>query len=329
MKILVTGSAGFVGHYISRELIYRGEEVIGVDNLSNYYSPLLKKYRNNQFIDFQNYKFIEGDISNREFVKKLFDSNKIDGIIHLAAQAGVRLKLSEMYKYTQSNLVGFENIVSKAIEKHTKFFIYASSSSVYGDSAKIPLKETELHLEPNSYYGATKLSNEICAKTLFKNIDTSVRGLRFFSVYGPMGRPDMAYFKLLICALYNLPFKLSGDGSIKRDFTYIDDVSGSIALLLDNMLKSENTTNDLVNVGGGKPMTMLELIQTAEIVSGKKIKVEFSPPNKNDSKITEADTSLQRSLISKTPNISLQEGIEKTYAWLVEAQKDLKFSEWI
>ncbi len=329
MRILVTGSAGFIGHHVSKLLLDRGDEVIGVDNLNDYYSPLLKIHRNQILSKKVNYQFINGDISNLSFIKELFESTSIQGVIHLAAQAGVRLPVCENYKYTQSNLVGFENIATSILENNIELFLYASSSSVYGDIAQSPLRESELKLSPNSYYGATKLSNEIMAKSLFKDSKTKARGLRFFSVYGPMGRPDMAYFRLLASAVSGKVFKLYGDGSIKRDFTFIGDVAGITIDLMENLKKGKENTNDIVNVGGGQPMSMSDLIDVIEKISDKKINIDYLPPNLSDSRLTSADTSLQKDLIYRIPKINLEDGITQTFTWMMQDDIILQIPRWI
>ena len=325
----MTGSAGFIGHHVTKLLLDRGDEVIGVDNLNDYYSPQLKTHRNQILAKELNYQFINGDISNFSFVKDLFKSTSAQGVIHFAAQAGVRLPVWENYKYTQSNLVGFDNIATSTIENDIEIFLYASSSSVYGDIAQSPLRESELRLSPNSYYGATKLSNEIMAKSVFRDSKTKARGLRFFSVYGPMGRPDMAYFRLLASAVTGKVFKLHGDGSVKRDFTFISDVASITIDLLENLKKSEEKTNDIVNVGGGQPMSMSDLIDIIEKVSDKKIEIDYLPPNLNDSKLTSADTGMQKNLIHKIPKIGLEEGITQTFAWMTQDDVILQIPRWI
>ena len=329
MKILVTGSAGFIGHHLTRLLLDRGDQVVGLDNLNNYYSPSLKLYRNERLNEFNNYNFYNLDITNRNSIAEIFENNHFDAVIHLAAQAGVRIPVEENYRYTQSNLVGFENISTHVLKQGIRNFIYASSSSVYGDKAKIPLSETETNLLPNSYYGATKLSNEIVAKTLFRDSNTNVRGLRFFSVYGPMGRPDMAYFKLLSCAVTGDIFKLYGDGSIKRDFTYIKDASEITLKLINNLMNQPSGINDLVNVGGGHPMSMLELLQISEKISKHQFKIEYLPRFGADSTLTEADTSLQEQLVSTSPQTTLNEGIIQTYAWMNSEQIKSRLSDWL
>lgn len=329
MRILVTGSAGFIGHHVTASLLERGYFVFGVDNLNDYYSPKLKEYRNKLLDSQPNYQFIIGDISNRDFVKDLFISYKFDAVIHLAAQAGVRLPLDENYKYTQSNLVGFENIASNVLINNIKVFAYASSSSVYGNVAKTPLSESENLLKPNSYYGVTKLSNEMASNVIFKNSVTKTRGLRFFSVYGPMGRPDMAYFKLIANSVNGEEFNLFGDGTVRRDFTYIDDVVIATLRLLDQLFLEPKEVNDVVNVGGGQPFSMNELIKIIENISFKKIRIRNLPASALDSILTEADTALLNELTNFKPQTSLEFGIQKTYDWWLRVLESEGQVDWV
>jgi UDP-glucuronate 4-epimerase len=329
VRILVTGSAGFIGHHVSQKLLEQGHFVVGVDDMNDYYSPNLKAYRNDTLRNWSLYEFIEGDIANRAFVSNLFSKYQFDVVINLAAQAGVRLPVSEFHKYTSSNLVGFENVATNAIMKKVKVFMYASSSSVYGDFANIPLREDEVNLKPNSYYGSTKLANEISAKSIFRGTDCAVMGLRFFSVYGPMGRPDMAYFKLLASALRNLEFKLFGEGQIERDFTYISDVVANIELLMLKLFSTNSNFNDVVNIGGGRPMSMLKLIEIVENLADKKVNVVKLPADAKDSQITQADTGKLAEYTSRPPMVSLEDGMRITFEWMKGISNDSRFNDWI
>lgn len=316
MHFLITGSAGFIGHHLAKNYLQQGHRVTGIDNMNDYYSVDLKHLRNTELDNFKQYIFIKQDISDRKFIYDLFKSNKFDAVIHLAAQAGVRLPKYEFHKYTMSNLVGFENLATAAVLNNTKNFIYASSSSIYGNLARVPLSESELNLKPNSYYGATKLSNEIAAATIFHDSSTKARGLRLFSVYGPLGRPDMAYFRLIASSILNTDFKLNGDGSIERDFTYIDDVIDSITTLTENLDSHPTFTNDIVNIGGSNPTSMSNLIAMISKISGKNLRIYHAPNDLNDSIITKADVRKQKELIGKIPQTSLLIGLEKTYNWM-------------
>lgn len=327
---MVTGSAGFIGFHLTSKLLELGHEVMGIDNINDYYDVSLKKLRLEilRKINSTHFNFIEGDISNQEFVKRIFAENKFDAVIHLAAQAGVRLSILDYGRYTKSNLVGFENIASQVKINNISNFLYASSSSVYGDFAKVPLSEDELLLKPNSYYGATKLSNEIVAGTLFRGTKINARGLRFFSVYGPFGRPDMAYFKLMRSIILGSEFSLFGDGTLKRDFTYIDDVIKMVVELLLKMEKSNSAICDVVNIGGGSPKSMNELIDLVEKVASKKALIRFEKAFKDDSKITWADNSYLQELIGLTPETTLLQGIEQTYTWISSAESISNIKNW-
>ena len=329
MKILVTGAAGFIGYHTTNYLLEEGHQVIGVDNFNNYYEPSLKHFRNNLLNGFPDYEINTVDISNKNGVDSIFREFEFDAVIHLAAQAGVRLPVENYNQYTQSNLVGFENIASNVKKFNVPIFFYASSSSVYGDYAASPLSESELVLKPNSYYGATKYSNEIVANALFDGTKQKVLGLRFFSVYGPLGRPDMAYFRLIRAAILNDNFNLFGDGSIKRDFTYIDDVTRSLSSLLRRTREANKGFSEVINIGGGQPMSMIQLIETITLLTGNKININYLEGNKDDSKSTCASTSKIVEWIGIKPEIKLNEGITRTYEWMRSNKVFPMLKDWV
>ena len=213
-RILVTGAAGFIGSHVTKELLNREYQVVAADSLSDYYSVELKQMRIAQFDNHKNLKFERLDISDFTKVEKLFLDYRFDGVIHLAAQAGVRLPLDQSGRYIDTNIIGFYNVLRKTIELKIPNFIYSSSSSVYGDLSPLPYSESSKLLSPKSVYGATKLNNEQTASILAAETEISTRGLRFFTVYGPWGRPDMAYFRLMATALGKHYFKMFGDGSL-------------------------------------------------------------------------------------------------------------------
>ena len=315
MAVLVTGSAGFIGSSLCNQLLSLDQQVIGVDSLSNYYSTNLKKLRNETLCLSKNFKFLNADICDKEIINNIFKDNSITTVYHLAAQAGVRLPLSESNAYIDSNIQGFLNIVEKSIEYGIDKFVYASSSSVYGNKATIPFSEEEINLTPSSIYGVSKLANEKFAEVLSKSAAMKFRGLRFFTVYGPWGRPDMAYFKLIASALTGIEFKLFGNGSIKRDFTYVDDIVNSI-ILLENELNGKGIGfNDVVNIGGGKPISMSQVISEVERQVGNKITINEFPSNNFDLQETCADFTYLNSLINQKPSISFESGIARTIDW--------------
>ena len=327
MKVLVTGAAGFIGSHVAASLNSLGHQVLCVDNFSDYYDPGFKKMRVSEILTSIDIETI--DISRRSDVSKLFGKFKPDSVIHLAAQAGVRLPLSSYDNYVRDNLLGFSNVAIAASELKVQNFVYASSSSVYGDRALIPYTENERNLKPNSFYGATKLSNEILASTLSLQTGMRMRGLRFFTVYGPWGRPDMAYFRLISNVLVDAPYKLFGDGSIKRDFTYIDDTVNSTIDLLQNLSKQERGFSDVVNVGGGSPRSINELIQVISRISNKNVVLENRDPASADVAITSANSTYLQSLIGIRTFTSLEVGIDQTYAWASRKEISMKLLHWV
>ena len=227
MKILVTGAAGFIGFHLTKELLERGDEVIGVDNLNNYYDPALKQLRLDQIAQHSkssNFELIKADIANRELMEELFVSQKFDVVVNLAAQPGVRYSLENPHAYVDSNLVGFVNILEGCRHSKVKHLVYASSSSVYGMNVKQPFSTQDRVDYPISLYAATKKSNELMAHTYSHLYDIPTTGLRFFTVYGPYGRPDMAYYKFTKAILSGESIDVYNNGEMKRDFTYIDDI---------------------------------------------------------------------------------------------------------
>ena len=318
-RILVTGAAGFIGSYVYSDLIRLGYDVVGLDFLTNSYSPDLKKRRienlkNRELLDNQ-IQFI--DISDKNSVNDLLGTYKFDSVIHLAAQAGVRTKIGNYDSYITANLVGFSNVLEASVLNKVSNFLFASSSSVYGENSPTPFSEEQLYLEPKSFYGGTKLANEVLARSVTNIGSMKMRALRFFSVYGPWGRPDMAYFRILESLLNNHDFKVYGDGSIKRDFTFIEDVvSTTIALLCQlNKKTLSNKKFDIVNVGGGNPVSIIDLVKIFELYLDKKLPIKFMNGNESDVKITIADRNYRDELIGKSNFVVIQEGIRRFIDW--------------
>jgi UDP-glucuronate 4-epimerase len=328
-EILVTGGAGFIGSHVARELLNRGYKVVAVDSLSDYYSIELKRLRISQLSGQKNFTFETIDISDLTQVEELFLHHQFDGVLHLAAQAGVRLPLNQCGRYIESNIVGFYNILRKTIESRIQHFVYASSSSVYGDLSPLPYNEDSKLLSPKSFYGATKLNNEQTAIVLASGNEISTRGLRFFTVYGPWGRPDMAYFRLMASALGKHRFQLFGDGTVERDFTYIDDVTQTTIDLYENMMKKNNVSNDIVNIGGHRPLSMNFLVKLIQEISGKTFQVTQELSNRNDSQKTVADNTYLQSLIGKRKFTSLEEGITNFHSWMTQPKIIAQVEKWI
>ena len=329
MTILVTGAAGFIGNALCKSLLEQGHEVVGVDNLNDYYSIELKETRLSAIADYKNFTFEKIDLSNALDCKELFSNKRYSHVYHMAAQAGVRLQKNELHRYISSNVVAFTNILTDSISAQVPNFLYASSSSVYGDVESPKLSESNPQNCPTSYYGATKLFNEHASRVLSKGSSTKTRGMRFFTVYGPMGRPDMAYFRIITSLLTSKNFKLFGDGTLKRDFTYIDDVIASVIRLANQLDTIDFQYSDVVNVGGGQPQSMRELIETSERLSGAKLRIIEEKPDSSDVQSTNADTNLIEDLINFKPSIPIEVGIASFIEWAKTDPVQRKLIDWV
>jgi UDP-glucuronate 4-epimerase len=329
LTVLVTGAAGFIGSHLIAKLSDSGKKVIGVDNFNDYYSVDLKRNRTQNLMSKFGVPVMEIDLSDSYQVAKLIRDVKPDSVIHLAAQAGVRLPISQTNRYVQSNLQGFSNILIECIKEQIPRFLYASSSSVYGSSLNLPYSESDLSLRPLSFYGATKLSNELLAASLARNSNTRVRGLRFFTVYGEWGRPDMAYFRLINSALSGAEFTLFGDGAVKRDFTYIDDVTKTVSKLLEQLDSEPLGFHDIVNIGGGNPVSMNEMISLISKHSDLPLKIIKIGKHLNDVQNTEADPKYLCSLIGFIPTTTLDEGLTSVFEWAKNSKIRNSLEDWI
>jgi len=330
-KYLVTGSAGFIGFHVINALIKMGVEVIGLDNINDYYDVNLKFARLNELgVDrhegkwnklldsrkYAGYRFIRMSIENKEDMLNLFRSERFDYVIHLAAQAGVRYGLENPDAYIQSNIIGFFNILEACRQYPVKYLLYASSSSVYGNNSKVPFSEEDNVDSPVSLYAATKKSNELMAYTYSYLYDIPATGLRFFTVYGPWGRPDMAVYKFTEAIIKNKPIQVYAEGKLQRDFTYIDDIiSGIISILKEQ----KNTPPALImNIGNNNPVSVNSLILEIERCLGKKAIIEFTQMHKGDVNKTFADISLINSLCGFKPQTSLKDGIREFCSWYLQ-----------
>jgi UDP-glucuronate 4-epimerase len=329
MKVLITGAAGFVGSATTEYFHLKGHQVFALDSFSNYYSVVLKKMRAKNLKEKFDINVETIDLSDKDSVVKLLRFFSPNVVVHLAAQPGVRLPLEENDKYVKDNLLGFSNLALESTVHGVESFLYASSSSVYGNHPS-PILTEKLHdLHPISFYGATKLANEILAGALSEVSTTKFRGLRFFTVYGPWGRPDMAYFKLINAGLNKKAFTLFGDGTKQRDFTYIDDVIHSIYELTNEINQKNSNFSDVVNVGGGKPVSMNKLISTIERELKTTINVDKLPNAQGDVNSTYASNEYLETLIGVRKFINVETGIHQTVRWALEADPENRLAKWV
>jgi len=329
MKILVTGAAGFIGFHLTAALLERGDEVIGVDNLNNYYDPALKQLRLDEIAKHSkssNFEFIKADIANRELMEELFSSHKFDVVVNLAAQAGVRYSLENPHAYVDSNLVGFVNILEGCRHSKVKHLVYASSSSVYGMNVKRPFSTDDRVDYPISLYAATKKSNELMAHTYSHLYNIPTTGLRFFTVYGPYGRPDMAYFKFTKAILSGETIDVYNNGEMKRDFTYIDDVVEGMLRVIDQFPNAQSNAYSTVtppyrlyNIGNNNPVTLRRFITSIEEACGKKAKENLMPMQPGDVPETYADIDPLMHVFGFKPSTSIQDGINEFVKWFASS----------
>ena len=327
MKILVTGAAGFIGYYVTLQLLSRGDQVVGVDNLNDYYDVSLKQARLDQIFKHPqaaNFQFIKLDLADVEATAQLFNQEQFDRVVHLAAQAGVRYSLQNPNAYVQSNLVGFTNVLEGCRHSQVKHLVYASSSSVYGGNTKMPFSEKDTVDTPVSLYAATKKANELMAHTYSHLYGLPTTGLRFFTVYGPWGRPDMSPFLFADAILNNKPIKVFNHGDMMRDFTYVDDIVEGVIRVLDKPATPQEASHvpyRVFNIGNSQPEKLMDFIGIMESAFGKEAEKEFLPMQAGDVKATYADTSALEAWVGFKPQTSLKEGVQKFAAWYVEYNK--------
>lgn len=319
-KILITGVAGFIGNAIAKDLLSSGHQVLGLDNLNDYYDVRLKAARLSQIENEKNFEFRKLDLANRKDLEKCFHEFKPQQVIHLAAQAGVRYSLENPYAYIDSNIYAFMNILENCRHFLIEHLIYASSSSVYGANTKTPFAESDFVDQPVSLYAATKKSNELMAYSYSHLYKIPMTGLRFFTVYGPWGRPDMAYFKFAKSLLSDQPVEIYGDGQAERDFTYIDDSVVAVSKLINHLPSRDERGAPfaLYNLGNDKPEKILKMVSILEELLGKKARIKFLPPASGDMKQTCADLTLIKQAIGFQPQTSLVDGLASFSKWIKE-----------
>lgn len=319
-KYLVTGAAGFIGYYLSKRLLEKGIEVVGLDNLNDYYDPKLKEARLEDLNNFSNFKFVYGDISDKDAILSLFEQEKLDVVINLAAQAGVRYSITNPDVYIQSNVVGFFNILEACRKYPVKHLLYASSSSVYGNQQKTPFSVSDDVSKPISLYAATKKSNELMAFTYSHLYKIPTTGLRFFTVYGPFGRPDMAYFGFTNKMIKGETIQVFNNGDLKRDFTYVDDIVTGIEKLID-IPPVGDAPAEVYNIGNNQPEDLLRFIEVLETclisegVISAPAKKEFLPMQAGDVYQTYADVTPLEKKIGFKPSTSIEEGLSRFAKW--------------
>lgn len=328
MKILLTGVAGFIGMHVAKQLLARGEIVIGIDSLNDYYDVGLKNARLNTLVGHPNFYFHRGDIADRRVVESIFLKEQPSRVIHLAAQAGVRYSLTNPHAYIDANLQGFINILEGCREHSVEHLVYASSSSVYGGNTKLPFSEHDNVDHPISLYAATKKANELMAHTYSHLYKLPTTGLRFFTVYGPWGRPDMAPFLFTKAILEGRHIDIYNHGKMSRDFTYIDDIVEGVLRVLDkpasvnNLFDSENPDPSLsnapyriFNIGNGKPILLMDFISTLEQVLGVNAIKVYRDMQAGDVGATAADTRELVDWVGFKPNTSLLIGVTRFVEW--------------
>ncbi len=312
--ILVTGAAGFIGMHCSARLLAQGHQVIGIDNLNDYYDPRLKQARLAQLTSHPGFRFIETDIANRDALEKLFTEVRPERVLHLAAQAGVRYSLKNPHAYVQSNLVGFVNILEGCRHHGVQHLVYASSSSVYGANTKVPFAVGDPVDHPVSLYAATKKSNELMAYSYSHLYGLPTTGLRFFTVYGPWGRPDMSPWLFTSAILEGRTIDVFNHGKMQRDFTYIDDIVEGTLRVLDQAPTGAPPYH-LYNIGNHQPVELMDFIGTLERVLGVEAKKNFMPMQPGDVPVTYADTDDLRRDVGFAPSTPLSEGLQHWADW--------------
>lgn len=328
MKVLVTGAAGFIGMAVAQRLLDRGDEVVGVDSLNDYYDVTLKQNRLAVLRGAPGFRFVQLDLAGRDACATLFAQERFERVVHLAAQAGVRYSLQNPHAYVDSNLVGFVNVLEGCRHSAVQHLVYASSSSVYGGNARVPFSEHDGVDHPVSLYAATKKANELMAHAYSHLYRLPSTGLRFFTVYGPWGRPDMAAFLFTRAILEGRPIDVFNHGHMRRDFTYIDDIAEAVVRVMDCPATADdaylNTEPDpaisdapfrVFNIGNHQPVPLLDFIACLEKALGRSAQMRMLPMQDGDVPATFADVSALRAWIGFSPAVNIADGVNRFIAW--------------
>lgn len=328
MKVLVTGAAGFIGMGVARQLLARGDEVVGLDNLNDYYDVQLKEDRLAQLRPLAGFRFARLDVADRDGLAALFEAERFDRVVHLAAQAGVRYSLRNPHAYVDSNIVGFVNVLEGCRHHRVQHLVYASSSSVYGGNTKMPFSERDPVDHPVSLYAATKKANELMAHTYSNLYGLPTTGLRFFTVYGPWGRPDMALFLFTKAILEDRPIEVYNFGDMQRDFTYVDDVVDGVVRALDRPAEPDagfdaaapdpstsHAPYRVFNIGNRNPVPLLDFIGCIERALGRPARKKLLPLQDGDVLATFADTDALKDWIDFLPSTPVEQGVARFIDW--------------
>ena len=331
MKILVTGAAGFIGYHLARRLLERGDAVTGLDNLNAYYDVKLKEARLDRLRKLRGFEFVHADLADRDAMRGVFAQGRFDAVVNLAAQAGVRYSIENPHVYVDANIVGFLHILEGVREHGTKHLVYASTSSVYGANTHMPFEEAQNTDHPVSIYSATKKANEAMAHAYAHLFRIPCTGLRFFTVYGPWGRPDMALFKFTKGILAGEPIPVFNEGRMVRDFTYVDDIVEGLVRVVDRPAAPDPEWNGdepnpatssapwrIYNIGNHQRVDLMTYIHALEAALGKKAKLDLLPMQPGDVPATEADTSLLESATGFRPATPVEEGVRRFVDWYRE-----------